>query len=120
MTIEIINHPFAKVVGLKITSKIEAQDIEQITQIIEEKLKSESKLSIYAEVEDWSGISVKAFIKDLQFSLKHIKDFEKEVIVSDSKWLKKLAEIYNSLFSSIEVQHFNFADQDKAWEYVGQ
>jgi len=83
-----------------------------------EKLKQEDKLKIYAEVDNWSGMSVAAFVEDLKLSLKHFRDFEKEVIVSDSKWLKNLSAITNSLFSSIEVKHFDLEDKGNAWNFV--
>ncbi len=70
------------------------------------------------EVNNWSRMSLGTFIKDLKFSLQHIKDFEKETIVSDRKWLEGLAAVSNTLFSSIEVKHFTFEEIDKALEWV--
>ena len=86
--------------------------------LIEEKLKQEDKLRVYAEVENWSGMTVSAFVEDLKLSLKHFRDFEKEAIVSDSKWIKNLSKISNSLFSSIEVKHFDLEDKERAWDFV--
>ena len=119
MTIQVISHPLENVIGFKIEAKIEAQDIDYIAKLIENKLEKEDKLRIYAEVNDWSGMSLEAFIKDLKFALKHFNDIEKEVIVSDTKWLKRLAAITDRLFSSIEVKHFSFEEKDRAWEFIG-
>ena len=118
MTIELIPHSFKNVIGFRITEKIETEDLNKIVELIEEKLKQQDKLRIYAEVEDWTGMSLAAFVKDLKFSLQHFRDFEKEAIVSNSKWLKNLANITNSLFSSIEVKHFDSEDKELAWNFI--
>lgn len=120
MTIELIAHPFDNVVGLKIENKIEAADIDRIAQLIEAKLQQTKKLRIYAEVVSWSGMSIKALLKDLRFGLRHFQDLEKEVIVSDLRWLERLAKTSDRLFSQIEIKHFSTAEKDKAWEFVAR
>ena len=119
MTIQLISQPFDNIIGFKIEGKIEAKDIDYIVKSIEQKLKPGVKLRIYAEIENWSGMSLAAFIKDLKFSLQHFKDFEKEAIVSDQRWLKNLANVTNTLFSGIEVKHFNISNKEQAWEFIG-
>ena len=81
-------------------------------------------------------MSIGAFIKDLRFSLQHMKDFEKEAmqrglegfphrrlhqeaIVSDKRWLEALAALGNTLFSGIEVKHFTPDEKDDALEWLG-
>lgn len=118
MTIKLIPHKPDHIVGLDINGWIEAEDIERVVSSIEKRLLSEERLRIYAEVHNWSGMSLGAFIQDLKFSFKHIKDFEKEAIVSDRRWLESLAAISNTLFSGIEVKHFTFDEKDKALEWV--
>ena len=118
MTITLIPHKPDKIVGLNIDGRIEAEDIDLVVKSIETRLQQGEKLRIYAEVNNWSGMSLEAFIKDLKFSLQHFKDFEKEAVVSDRQWLKSLAAVGNTLFSSIEVKHFTFAERDKALEWI--
>ena len=119
MTIQLIPHQTDKIIGFKIDGKIEAEDIDRVVESIEEKLKQGEKLRIYAEISNWSGMSLGAFIKDLKFALQHLTDFEKEAIISDRQWLKNLAEVGNKLFSSIEVKHFSLEDRDEALEWIG-
>lgn len=119
MSIKLIPHKPDNIIGINIDGRIEAKDIERVVELIEKRLKLGKKLRIYAEVNNWSGMSLEALIKDLKFSLQHFQDFEKEAIVSDRHWLESLAAISNTLFSSIEVKHFTFDDQDKALEWIG-
>jgi SpoIIAA-like len=118
MTVQLIPHRPDHIIGLNIDGWIDTEDIERITELIEPRLKQGEKLRIYAEVNNWSGMSLGAFIKDLRFSLQHLKDFDKEAIVSDRKWLENLAAVTNTLFSSIEVKHFLPDEKDKALEWL--
>ena len=119
MTVRLIPYKPDHIIGLDIDGWIDAEDIDRVTELIEIRLNRGDKLRIYAEVKNWSGMSLGAFIKDLKFSLQHLKDFEKEAIVSDRKWLEALAALSNTLFSGIEVKHFTFDEVDKALEWVG-
>lgn len=119
MSVQLIPHKPDRIIGLDINGSIDAEDIDRVAELIEKRLKQGDKLRIYAEVNNWSGMSLGAFIKDLRFSLQHLKDFEKEAIVSDRKWLEALAAITNTLFSSIEVKHFTFDEREKALEWIG-
>lgn len=118
MTIQLIPHQSDQVIGLDIDGWIEAEDIQQVVELIENRLNQGEKLRVYAEVNNWTGMSLSAFVKDLQFSLQHLKDFEKEAIVSDLKWLEGLAALGNTLFSGIEVKHFTLDEKDKALAWI--
>jgi hypothetical protein len=118
MTIKLIPHKPDHIIGLEIDGWIDAEDLDRIVELIEKRLKTGEKLRIYAEVNNWSGMSLVAFIKDLKFSLQHLKDFEKEAIVSDHRWLEGLAALGNTLFSSIEVKHFTPDETEQALEWV--
>ena len=118
MAIKIIPHHPDRIIGLEIDGWIEAQDIDRIVRLIEKELDTKDKLNIYAEVNNWTGLSLGAFIKDLQFSLQHLHNFEKEAIVSDLKWLEALAALGNTLFSGIEIKHFTSNEKDRALEWV--
>ena len=118
MTVKLIEHQLDRVIGLEIDGWINAEDVERIAELIETELNGQEKLRIYAEVNNWTGISLEAFLKDLKFSLEHFQDFEKEAIVSDNKWLEALAALGNTLFSSIEVKHFSLNERDQALEWV--
>ena len=119
MTVKLMTHKPDRIIGLEIDGWIDAEDIDRIVKIVKPRIDAGEKLRVYAEVKNWSGMSLGAFIEDLKFSLQHLKDFEKEAIVSDNKWLESLAALGNTLFSSIEVKHFRPDEVDKALEWVG-
>lgn len=116
--IEPIPLPLDNVVGFRIDGKINADDISRISDLIEARLERNPKLRIYAEVKRVSGMSIEAFLKDITFSLRHFRDFEREAIVSDTAWVKKLADIGDKMFPSIEVRHFSTSEKDEALEWI--
>lgn len=118
MTVQLITHRPDNIIGLDIDGWIDAEDIDRITKLIEPRLKQGERLRIYAEVNNWSGMSLGAFVKDLRFSLKHLQDFDKEAIVSDRKWLQALTAVSNTLFSGIEVKHFTLDEKEQALEWI--
>lgn len=118
MAVKLIPHKPDKIIGLEIDGRVDRADLGRIIEHIEQRLVREDKLRIYAEVNNWSGMSLSAFIKDLNFSLKHLNSFEKEAIVSNQKWLEVLAALGNTLFSGIEVKHFTLNEKDKALEWI--
>lgn len=116
--IEPIPLPVDNVIGFRIDGKINSEDVSRIADVIEARLERHPKLRVYAEVERFSGMSVEAFLKDITFSLRHFRHFEREAIVSDAAWLKKLADIGDRMFPSIEVRHFSVSEKDKALEWI--
>ena len=116
--IEIISTPNQNIVGFNIDGKIESTDIEKVTNLVEEKLKSQTKLRVYVEVKNLQGISLEAFWEDLKFALRHLKDFEKKAVVCEESWMSKLAAASNKIFLNIEVKCFSFSEKDQALEWI--
>ena len=118
MTVQLITHKPNRIIALEIDGWINAEDIDRIIKIVEPRINAGEKLKIYAEVTNWTGMSLGTFIKDLTFGLQHLNDFEKEAIVSNDKWLEGLAALGNTLFSGIEVKHFTLDEKDRALKWV--
>lgn len=118
--IEIIPSVADNVVAFRLAGNIEARDFDLAIPQIEEKLRVSSKLRVYVEVDSFTGISPEALFKDIQFTLSHFWDFEKEAIVSSEDWLKNLAEFANFVLPHVEVKHFSLMNKDEALRWVMQ
>jgi predicted component of type VI protein secretion system len=116
--IELLPTKTDNTIAFSISGKIDTNDFDRVANAIKQKLTTYNKLRVYAEVNSFDGISLKAFLKDLQFSFQHLKNFEKEAIVSEKEWLQKLVSVSDKLFPSIEVKHFSFAEKDKALDWI--
>ncbi len=107
------------VVGLRIRGKIEVSDFDEVVGLLDEKFKHHDKLQIYAEIESIGGMSLEAFFKDIQYSLRNFRRFDKEAVVSDKAWLKAFVSVADKLFPSIEARHFSFDERSEAQAWIG-
>jgi hypothetical protein len=105
-------------VGFRISGRIEGSDFDRVAARIEQALGSHDQVRIYAEIESLDGMSLEVLWKDLQFSFKHIRDVEREAIVTNRDWLKNLAELGDKLFSGLEVRHFDLNQKDEARDWI--
>jgi hypothetical protein len=116
--IEIIPTITDNVIGCKIDGKINREDIEKLANYIEEKLLNDKNLRIYVEVANLEGISLEAFFKDLKLGIRHFNDFDKKAVVTDKKWMKKVAVVADRIFPNIELRCFSFEEKEKALEWA--
>jgi len=118
--IEIIDFDNEKILGVAIKGRISTEDIEKTAKLAEEKFKNSEKLSVYVEMENFEGISLEAFFKDLKFGVKNFGKFDKKAVVTDKTWVKRLGEFSDKLFGSIEIKCFSFEDIDEAKSWVSE
>ncbi|MCL4243854.1 MAG: STAS/SEC14 domain-containing protein [Candidatus Dadabacteria bacterium] len=116
--IEIIPFEEGNIIGFRLKGKLEDSEFDDIVRILEERLKLHKKLRVYAEVEEFKGMSVNSFMKDIHYGLKHWRDFDKEAVVSDKGWLRVWAEIAGSIIPGVEVKHFSFDEKEEAKEWI--
>jgi hypothetical protein len=59
--VELVTTKADHVLALTVDGKIEASDIDRITRLIDEKLHAHDKLSLYADIDNFEGVSVEVF-----------------------------------------------------------
>jgi len=116
--LEILSLDADNVIGCTVDGKISSEDIEQISNVIDEKLKTHDKLRVYVEVNNLDGISLDALSKDLKLGFKHFNHFDKKAVVTDKGWMLKIAHTLDKIFSNIEVKCFCFEDKEEAVQWV--
>lgn len=116
--LEIIPFEEGNIIGFRLSGKMEDDEFDEIVVRMEGMLKEHKKLRIYAEVEEFKGMSVNTFMKDIHYGLKHWRDIEKEAVVSDKGWIKSWAGFASSLIPNIEVRCFSFEQKDEAKEWI--
>lgn len=118
--IELIDFQLPRVVGMRISGKIDEPELSKIFEAIKEKLEHSEKLGIYVELESFGGISWDALIEDLKFGLPHIKRFDKKAVVSDEDWMGKMVEFADKIFSGIQIRHFTLEEKEEAKKWVAE
>jgi len=116
--IELIPFDEGNVIGFRLKGKIEDNEFDEIVSLMEKRLTEHKKLRVYAEIEEFKGMSVNTFMKDIHYGLKHWRDFDKEAVVSDKGWLKAWVKFAGSLFPGIEVKHFSFEEIEEAKKWI--
>ena len=119
--IELIPFEDPSVVGLRLSGRVEKEDIELVINKATEQFASgEAKIRVYVEVDHFSGISLEALFEDLAFGLRNLKNyrrFDRKAVVSDVAWYTKLTPLFDKLFASVQLKHFlpSQADEARAW-----
>lgn len=116
--LEIIPFEEGSIIGFHLKGKIEDNEFDEIVSLMEERLREHKKLRVYAEIEEFKGMSVNTFMKDIHYGLRHWRDFDKEAIVSDKGWLKAWVKLAGSIVPGVEVKHFSFDEREEAKEWV--
>ena len=116
--IHIVPMPMVNVIGLRFSGTMQKADIDKAAKAIEENLALHAKVNIYAEIASFEGISLEALVADIKFAFPHLRDFEKQAVVSDKHWIENLVAIGHKLFPSTEVRHFTFDQKDEALRWV--
>lgn len=113
-----VNIPSTKAVGFNISGKIDKNDIKLVIDAVNRKFEFENKLAIYVELENFAGVSLKAFIEDLKFGIPNMHRFTKKAVISDTSWHEALAEMSNKIIPGIELRHFKKEEKDAALLWV--
>ena len=116
--LELIPLEADNVVGFRIEGKIAADEFDEVVAVIEERLERHDKLRIYAEVPSFGGMSARAFIKDMNFGLRNWRHFEKEAVVTEKAWLRRMAQLGGRLAPGIEIRVFSADEKDEARAWV--
>lgn len=105
------------VVGYLINSEIDEEKMEEILYEVKNRIKVVTPISIYLEDESDEGISVRGFLKALEFHFSHSKDLYKLAIVSNDKLTQKSMEIKDLLVPT-KVKSFDREDRMSAMNWV--
>lgn len=106
------------VVGFRIDEKITGESFDEVATRMEKKMETHPKVRLYVEVESFEGFSFEALMKDLKFGLSNWGRFEKEAVVTEKKWMEKLADISDKIVNSIEVKAFPFEEKEQAKKWI--
>jgi hypothetical protein len=119
--IEILEMHPSNVLGMKVSGKIEKEDIEAIIPAMKEKVAACDKVNLYVEIESLTGMSLDAVIEKFRYALFSIKHIKKEAVVADASWMTTLLDVAGKLYHvypGIEVKHFPKEKRDEALEWI--
>lgn len=106
------------VVGVVIDQEIDEDMVEEIQNIIEERMgKNGNRISVYVEDKNNDGMSVKAVLKHLAYHIKQPEVLKKVAVVTDVKWVQMVMEM-KDLFTESELETFPTEDRLLAMNWI--
>ena len=120
--IEILESP-KHLVAMKISGRITAEDIEKVWVAGKEALKSNERVSFFAEITESLAFTPEGLLKDLTEGIKNfgkLSRYYRAAIVTDKGWLGALTRVEGLVFSSIDMRVFEPAERSKACAWAAE
>lgn len=116
MAIELIEHAEAKLLEVKISGKLSAEDYESLEPVVEKLIGDPGKIKILFTMHDFHGWDLGAVWEDIKFATKHCSDIDKIAMVGEKTWEKWMATICKPFtMSSIKYFEANQVAQAHEW-----
>ena len=106
-------------VAFHLSGKITEGDMEQVLSAATEKIKDHGQIVVYEELDDFTGIELKAIYKELKYLIHQgLSNISKVAVVTDKQWVQKIAGIEDRLFTGINIQCFSPEEKDRALNFL--
>jgi hypothetical protein len=109
------------VLGYKVQGTIEKRDIERVVEDMDAKVPQSSKLRLYVELDDMSGISPQALWRDLQLGLprtSYLTRIERVALVTDSEMVRSLVGLQSHLGLPVQIKVYAPASAPTAMQWL--
>jgi hypothetical protein len=112
--LEILPFPRQDVIAFRIDGTVTAEEVEALERAIEARLAHTDKLQAYVEFVAFAGMPFETFLKDIRLGLRHWRDFSRAAVVTDSKWIERLAALEDRILPHLEVVTFTMQEREQA------
>jgi len=105
------------VYAVRVSGKLSHEDYQNFLPDLEGLIKSDEKISLLIELDDFHGVDISAIKDDFNFSAKYSDAFEKVAIVGEKKWHHWMT-LLSTPFLNGTVKYFNRVDLQDAWDWL--
>ena len=120
--LEILESP-KYLVALRLSDKLTAEDVTKAYKVTDDALKSNDRISFFAEVDPSMQLSFEGIVKDLVEGVSQwgkLKHYYRVALVTDKGWMAALARVEGLVFSSVDVRVFTHTDRAKAFAWASE
>ena len=120
--LEILESP-KHLVAFKLSDRLTADDVAKAYKATEDAIKSNDRISFFAEVDPSMQLTFEGLVKDLVEGIgqwNKLKHYYRVALVTDKGWMAALARVEGLMFSSIDVRVFGHADRNKAFAWASE
>ena len=120
--LEILDSP-KHVVAMKLSGEMSAEDVTAAYKAVEEALKTNERISFFAEVDPTMELTFQGLLKDLVEGVgqwNRLKHYYRMALVTDKGWMAALARVEGLVFSSIDLRVFSHEERAKAFAWASE
>ncbi len=103
--------------AIRASGKLTHADYQAFLPELEQLISRYEKVSLFIELDNFSGWELEAAKDDFQFGLKHGADFEKIAIVGEKAWHQWMTMMAKP-FMDGEVRYFSRDELQQGWDWV--
>jgi len=115
--VEFLNTGNEKVLGTRVSGQIDPQDLDEIKEIVAERMNRLINLNWYYEIMDFEGWEFSSFWRDVLFSLMNTEHFGKIAFVGKDTPPSIKSEVA-SVFTPAQVKYFDIKEKKAALDWV--
>lgn len=117
MSVILTELPDENILFVQAAGKLEREDYERFTPVVEEMMNKVGKVNMLVELTDFHGWDVGALWEDIQFDAKHFSDIKRLAIVGEKTWQKGMAAFCKP-FTTAEIRYFTPDQLDEARQWL--
>ena len=119
MAIQLSENADAKLLNVRVSGKLTAEDYGHFEPAVEALIGQVGKIHILFVMHDFHGWEMGAVWEDIKFAAKHCSDISKIAMVGDSNWEKWMAMICKP-FTLSTIKYFDASDESDAASWLSQ
>ncbi|GAB5466425.1 MAG: hypothetical protein Kapaf2KO_18610 [Candidatus Kapaibacteriales bacterium] len=104
------------IVGVKVSGKVDSDDLKRLDFEIEEKVEKYGKIRFYTDMIDHEGWTALGILKDGIQKVQYAKKIEKSAVVASEDWDDAI-QLADQLTSG-EMRRFSTRQEDEAIEWI--
>lgn len=105
------------VVGVMVDKDVTRDYLEEIHDLIEEKLKENEFINLFCEIMPDNNVPLKFLLENIKFKFDHSDQIKKLAMVTDLGWVRTFMDLDN-FFVSTEVRSFELKDRLEAIKWI--
>ncbi len=106
-----------RIVAVKVIGKLNDEDLEKFTDLLEQQIAENGPLSLLIELENFHGWDAEAAWTDFMFITEHENDFQRIAIIGEKRWEHWMTALGNA-FTATEIRFFKRDELLVAWDWL--
>jgi hypothetical protein len=117
MTVEMVQENLGKVVTIRVSGKLDADDYQRFVPLFEEAIAEHGKIRLIFEMVDFHGWKAGALWEDLKVDFKHFNDLERIAFIGDRAWEKGMS-VFCRPFTTAKIRYFEHDQREEARRWI--